>query len=144
MEACGGGMRGPSHVPCRAGDQIPTLALGCKKGFLLTTLYFIQEIQEVLELWSKGWPSRAPITTLRGSNHPPFTGEETGVQRGEGAWPGPTAEPELTGAHGCVLVLTSWGPGFLQSSLPPPDPGVLAAARDSRQTCAAHKQGLAF
>ena len=124
-EQPGGGVRGPYRVPCRAGDQIPALALGCKKGFLLATVYFIQEIQEVFELCSKAWPGRVSITTLRSSNRPcpHFAREATGVQRGEGACPRSHREPELAGACGCAAIsLTLWGPGFLRSSLPPPTP----------------------
>lgn len=124
-EQPGGGVRGPYSVPCRAGDQIPALALGCKKGFLLATVYFIQEIQEVFELCSKAWPGRVSITALRSSNRPcpHFAREATGVQRGEGACPRSHREPELVGACGCAAIsLTLWGPGFLRSSLPPPTP----------------------
>ena len=111
----GCGVRGTYRVPCRAGDQIPALALGCKRRFLLATLYFIQEIQEVFELCSKAWPSRVPITTMRSSNHPcpHYTREATGRREVKGLAQGHTAEPELTGARGCAAPsLTLRGPGF--------------------------------
>ena len=129
------GVRGPSHVP-GAGDQIPALALGCKKGFLQITLYFIHVIQEVLELWSKGCPSRAPITTLRGCNHPPFTHEETGVQRGEGAWPHSRA-----GAHrspwlrGCFDLVGPGLPAVQPSPTRPWSSGARQGTRGRRAQC---------
>ena len=108
------------------GTRFPPLLWVARKDFSKPLCILYKKYRRCLKFGLRGGPVEPPSQPSEVATIHLLHMRKPGCREVKGL--GHIAEPELTGARGCVVVLTLWGPGFLRSSFPPPDPGVLEAA----------------